>query len=132
MYPKLAQSLFAAAAIAAAVFSPSGAHAAGPTAGDTAIPYAQATQNPVRDVFAAGARAGKFDAFTDGARIAGLDRTGVSADPARSIDPFVDGARVRLPDPYTDGAQKLAGMDTRGVSAPPTHSFNPYQDGANA
>ena len=47
------------------------------------------------DTFTDGARAGKFDAYTDGARkVAGLDKTGVSAEPARSFDPYLDGARA--------------------------------------
>jgi hypothetical protein len=47
------------------------------------------------DTFTDGARAGKFDAFTDGARkVAGLDKAGVSAEPARSFDPYLDGARA--------------------------------------
>ena len=51
------------------------------------------------------AKAGKFDPYTDGARtLAGLDRSGVSAEPARSFDPYTDGARVGKADPYTDGA----------------------------
>jgi hypothetical protein len=52
---------------------------------------------------------------TDGARtLAGLDRTGVSADPARSVDPYLDGART------------LAGLDRTGVSADPARSIDPY------
>ncbi|KWR89917.1 hypothetical protein [Cupriavidus sp. IDO] len=48
-----------------------------------------------------------YDAFTDGARagnpaplaegfgkVAGLDKVGVSAEPARSFDPYLDGARA--------------------------------------
>ncbi|MGE6493685.1 hydroxyquinol 1,2-dioxygenase, partial [Cupriavidus metallidurans] len=52
--------------------------------------------------------------------MAGLDRTGVSADPARSVDPYLDGART------------LAGLDRTGVSADPARSIDPYLDGANA
>ncbi|MEM5429666.1 hypothetical protein VSR71_14595 [Cupriavidus oxalaticus] len=37
--------------------------------------------------------------------VAGMDRTGVSASPARKPDPFTDGARIRAYDPYTDGAR---------------------------
>jgi hypothetical protein len=56
------------------------------------------------------------DPYLDGARfVAGLDRTGVSASPARKADPYLDGARgnearnpyfdgARTPDVYTDGA----------------------------
>ncbi len=69
------------------------------------------------DPFTEGARVGKFDPYTDGARVgkadpytegfrtvAGVDRSGVSAQPARSFDPYTDGARVGKADPYTDGA----------------------------
>ena len=57
------------------------------------------------DPYSQGAKAGKADPYTDGARtVAGLDRSGVSAAPARSVDPYTDGARVGKADPYTDGA----------------------------
>lgn len=57
------------------------------------------------DPFTEGARVGKADPYTDGARtVAGLDRSGVSAQPSRSFDPYTDGARVGKADPYTDGA----------------------------
>ncbi|WP_420994160.1 hypothetical protein ACKI2N_009390 [Cupriavidus sp. 30B13] len=59
------------------------------------------------DQFTDGARAGKFDTFTDGARtVAGLDRSGVSATPARSgnRDAFTDGARTGKFDVFTEGA----------------------------
>ena len=55
------------------------------------------------DPFTDGAKVGKADPYTDGARIvAGLDRTGVSASPARKVDPYYDGARsVNAPrNPY--------------------------------
>ena len=57
-----------------------------------------------------------IDPYLDGARfVAGLDRSGVSASPARKADPYLDGARgnearnpyfdgARTPDVYTDGA----------------------------
>ncbi|ABF11054.1 hypothetical protein ACUXAV_002458 [Cupriavidus metallidurans] len=57
-----------------------------------------------------------IDPYLDGARfVAGLDRSGVSASPARKVDPYLDGARgnearnpyfdgARTPDVYTDGA----------------------------
>ena len=58
-----------------------------------------------RDVYTDGARVGKADPFTDGAKaapfdpysggarsVAGLDRTGVSAEPSRSFDVYTDGA----------------------------------------
>ncbi|AOY95975.1 hypothetical protein BKK79_30380 [Cupriavidus sp. USMAA2-4] len=36
------------------------------------------------------------DVFTDGARkVAGLDRSSVSSEPARSFDPYQEGARAR-------------------------------------
>jgi hypothetical protein len=60
------------------------------------------------DPFTDGAKVGKADPYTDGARIvAGLDRTGVSASPARKVDPYYDGARsVNAPrNPYYDGAR---------------------------
>jgi hypothetical protein len=57
------------------------------------------------DPYTDGAKVGKFDPYTDGARIvAGLDRTGVSAEPSRKFDPYTDGAKVGKADPYTDGA----------------------------
>ena len=56
-----------------------------------------------RDVYTDGARITNRDGFTDGARtadpyldgarfVAGLDRTGVSAEPSRSFDVYTDGA----------------------------------------
>ena len=61
--------------------------------------------NGRRDAFTDGARVGKFDPYTDGAKIgkfdpytdgartvAGLDRSGVSAEPSRSVDVYTDGA----------------------------------------
>lgn len=83
------------------------------------------------DVFSDGARTGKADTFTDGARtVAGLDKVGVSASPARQADPYLDGTRNA--DPYTDGARFVAGLDKVGVSAAPGRSFDPYLDGARA
>ncbi|WP_420992997.1 hypothetical protein ACKI2N_022650 [Cupriavidus sp. 30B13] len=83
------------------------------------------------DAFTDGARSGKADPFTEGARIAGLDRAGVSATPARSFDPYTEGARAGKADPYTDGA-RIAGLDRSGVSAAPARGFDPYTEGANA
>ncbi|MDQ0139977.1 hypothetical protein [Cupriavidus necator] len=58
------------------------------------------------DAFTDGARAGKADPFTDGARtVAGLDRSGVSAAPARSFDTFTEGSRAGKFDPYGEGAR---------------------------
>ncbi|CAG9185666.1 hypothetical protein [Cupriavidus pampae] len=61
-----------------------------------------------RDGYTDGARVGKADPYTDGARlVAGLDRTGVSAEPARKVDPYTDGARdINRPrNPFVDGAR---------------------------
>ncbi|MGO4159078.1 copper resistance protein CopQ, partial [Cupriavidus sp. YAF13] len=69
--------------------------------------------------------------FTEGARIAGLDRSGVSATPARGFDAYSDGARAGKFDPYTDGAL-VAGLDRTGVSATPARSFDAYTDGARS
>ncbi|WP_354681766.1 copper resistance protein CopQ [Cupriavidus necator] len=42
--------------------------------------------------------------------VAGLDRTGVSASPARKADPYLDGARGNSPrDAYSDGARTANG-----------------------
>ncbi|NUO86718.1 MAG: hypothetical protein HOQ37_11525 [Cupriavidus sp.] len=58
------------------------------------------------DAFTDGARTGKADPFTDGARtIAGVDRSGVSASPARSFDTFTEGSRTGKFDPYGEGAR---------------------------
>ncbi|KWR83381.1 hypothetical protein [Cupriavidus sp. IDO] len=78
---------------------------------------AVAAVNSPRDVYTDGARIGQRDVFTDGARVeqldtfidgarnaalneridgirtlAGMDRTGPSTPPARSADPYTDGA----------------------------------------
>ncbi|WP_420996821.1 hypothetical protein ACKI2N_028805 [Cupriavidus sp. 30B13] len=74
------------------------------------------------DPFTEGARTGKFDVFTEGAHgvtVAGLDRSGVSAEPARSADPYTDGARGNgKRNPFYDGAR--------------SGRADPYLDGANA
>ncbi|AGW94982.1 MULTISPECIES: hypothetical protein [Cupriavidus] len=58
------------------------------------------------DAFTDGARAGKPDPYVDGARtLAGLERSGVSASPARSFDPYTEGSRVGAFDPYGEGAR---------------------------
>ncbi|MEC3764173.1 MULTISPECIES: hypothetical protein [Cupriavidus] len=58
------------------------------------------------DPFTDGARTGKADPFTDGARtVAGLDRSGVSASPARGFDTFTEGSRTGKFDPYGEGAR---------------------------
>lgn len=54
------------------------------------IAQAYRPRRPV-DPYYDGAR--KVDPYYDGARtLAGMDRTGVSADPARKVDPYLDGA----------------------------------------
>ena len=52
------------------------------------------SQPGARDPFTDGARSVQEarSPYSDGARAVGLDRTGVSADPARSVDPYLDGA----------------------------------------
>ena len=67
------------------------------------IEYTRALQEHPYD---GGARAGKPDPYVDGARtLAGLDRGGVSAAPARSFDPYSEGSRVGGFDPYGEGAR---------------------------
>ncbi|WP_064576690.1 hypothetical protein [Cupriavidus gilardii] len=63
------------------------------------------------DVFSEGLRDGRFDPDSEGARgaadgalVAGLDRSGVSAPPARQFDPYSDGARTVDGDPRARGA----------------------------
>ncbi|WP_066740908.1 copper resistance protein CopQ [Cupriavidus sp. D384] len=82
-------------------------------------PFTEGARVGKADPFTDGAKVGKADPFTDGARIvAGLDRVGVSASPARKVDPYYDGARsVNQPrNPFYDGAR------ARDI----------YTDGANA
>ncbi|SCU74972.1 conserved exported hypothetical protein [Cupriavidus necator] len=68
-------------------------------------PFTEGARIGKFDPYTDGARVGKADPYTDGARtVAGLDRSGVSAQPSRSFDPYTDGARVGKADPYTDGA----------------------------
>ncbi|EKZ97030.1 hypothetical protein D769_22099, partial [Cupriavidus sp. HMR-1] len=53
-------------------------------------PYTDGAKVGKADPFTDGAKVGKFDPYTDGARIvAGLDRTGVSSEPARKVDPYL-------------------------------------------
>jgi hypothetical protein len=113
MYLNRTKSLFAAAAIVGTVFALGNAHAA----------------NGARDPYTDGARTAPANVFTDGARIAGLDRTGVSSDPARRIDPYTDGARTAPVNVFTDGA-RIAGLDRTGVSSDPARRIDPYTDGA--
>lgn len=68
------------------------------------------------DVFTQGLRDGRFDPYSEGARgasesalVAGMDRSGVSASPARQFNPYSDGARTVDSDPRARGAA-LAGM----------------------
>ncbi|AOY96685.1 hypothetical protein BKK79_34780 [Cupriavidus sp. USMAA2-4] len=127
MQALFAKTLFATALVTGAVLPLGGAaHAAMRDAATGAgMPAAMAPEASMtrRDVFTDGARRGRFDVYAEGARqVAGLDRSGVSSDPARHPDVYSDGARGRRYDVYTDGARQLAGMDTRGVSAPPSHA----------
>ena len=64
--------------------------------------------------------ASRFDVYSDGARL----------DPAAAPAMGADASRLRKPDPFSDGAQKLAGMDRGGVSADPARTVDPFQDGA--
>lgn len=108
---------------------------------------AQASVVGARDPYSDGARSvqDQRSPYTEGARsvqdqrspyydgahtVAGLDRTGVSAPPARSADPYLDGARTL--DPYYEGAHTVAGLDRTGPSADPARSVDPYLDGAYA
>lgn len=94
--------VFAIALLAGAA----GAHAAAPGARDPFTEGARAVQD-ARTPFVDGARAVRDarDPYSEGARnvdpfvkggrfLAGWDRTGPSADPARSFDVFQDGARA--------------------------------------
>ena len=63
------------------------------------------------DVFTQGLRDGRFDPYSEGARgaggnalVAGMDRSGVSAPPARQFDPYSDGTRTVDGDPRARGA----------------------------
>lgn len=70
-------------------------------------PYTDGARSGERDPFTEGARSGQPDPYTEGARtIAGLDRSGVSAEPSRTADPYLDGARAT--DVFTDGALTAA------------------------
>ncbi|MDW3687488.1 copper resistance protein CopQ [Cupriavidus sp. CV2] len=64
--------------------------------------------------------ASRFDVYSDGARL----------DPAAVPAMGADVSRLRKPDPFSDGAQKLAGMDRSGVSSDPARKVDPFQDGA--
>ena len=127
MIRQLANTIFAAAAIAA-VCTAGIAHAAARDSAPAGDKSGYTFRVDMRDVYSDGARASRFDVFTEGARVtapsareqslSGLDRSGVSADPARKFDVYTDGA--------------LAGMDRSGVSADPARKFDVYTDGALA
>ena len=105
MSTNLTKRLVLAVALVAAA---AGAQASVVSARDPYSDGARTVQD-TRDVFSDGARSvtDARDPYTEGARsvqeprspyydgahtVAGMDRTGVSADPARSIDPYLDGA----------------------------------------
>ncbi|SPC24383.1 hypothetical protein [Cupriavidus oxalaticus] len=128
MIRQFAHTFLATAAIAVACTA-SIAHAAAPRdSGHAGDRYGYSFRVGMHDVFSDGARAARFDVFAEGASteassadaqsLSGLDRSGVSADPARKFDVYSDGA--------------LAGMDRSGVSADPARKFNIYSDGALA
>ncbi len=92
--------------LALALTAAAGAQAAGPGARDPFSDGARSVQD-ARNAFIDGARAVQDarDPYTEGARnvdpydkgeriLAGLDRSGPSADPARAADPYLDGARA--------------------------------------
>lgn len=132
MSRRFALSLLSTTALALGLAA-GGAHASGPRdsthAGDR---YGYSFRMDSRDVFTDGARAGRFDTFSEGARVvapttreidndrslSGMDLRGVSAEPSRAFDVYTDGA--------------LAGMDIRGVSAEPSRTIDVYTDGAVA
>ncbi|SPR96695.1 hypothetical protein [Cupriavidus taiwanensis] len=128
MIRQFTNTMLASAAIAAACTAGI-ANATAPRDRDFAgDKHGYAFRADMRDVHRDGARAGRFDVFIDGTRakappasehtLSGLDRSGVSADPARKFDVYTDGA--------------LAGMDRSGVSADPARKFDVYTDGALA
>lgn len=128
MIRQFANTILAAAAIAATCTA-GAAHAAAP--GDSAFAgdrYGYTFRVDMRDVFSDGARASRFDVFSEGARVkaaptkefslSGMDRSGVSSDPARKSGADSDGT--------------LAGMDRSGPSADPSRKFDVYTDSALA
>ncbi|SOY46876.1 conserved exported hypothetical protein [Cupriavidus taiwanensis] len=127
MIRQFANTILASAAIAAACTAGIANATAPRDSAFTGDKYGY-TFRAMRDVYSDGARAGRFDVFIDGTRVeaaparehtlSGLDRSGVSADPARKFDVYTDGA--------------LAGMDRSGVSADPARKFDVYTDGAVA
>ncbi|MEM5428074.1 hypothetical protein [Cupriavidus oxalaticus] len=128
MIRQFAHTFLATAAIAVACTA-SVAHGAAPRdSGHAGDKYGYSFRVDMHDVFSEGARTGRFDVFAEGASteapsanaqfMSGLDRSGVSADPARKFDVYNDGA--------------LAGLDRSGVSADPARKFDVYSDGALA
>jgi len=112
---KFAKTLITAATLAAALAT-GYAQAAGPK--DSTFPgdkygYNLRSANGKFDPFTEGARVGKTDPFTEGAR-------------AGKFDPFTEGARVSNRDGY------VAGLDRVGASASPAHNGkrDPFTDGA--
>jgi hypothetical protein len=106
-------ALAAAAGAAQAAFDPGRVAGQGRDLGTAARhigerdPFTQGARAGERDPFTEGARAGQADPYTDGARtLAGLDRSGVSAEPSRAADPYLDGARET--NVFTDGALTAA------------------------
>ncbi|MFJ1255152.1 hydroxyquinol 1,2-dioxygenase [Cupriavidus sp. CuC1] len=87
--------VFAVALIAAAA----GAQASGLSHAGARDPFTDGARsvNASRDPYTDGARSVQEprSPYYDGAHtVAGWDRTGVSADPARHVDPYLDGAYV--------------------------------------
>ncbi|MEM5276916.1 hypothetical protein VSR17_18010 [Cupriavidus taiwanensis] len=128
MIRQFTNTILASAAIAAACTAGVANATALPDRAFAGDKYGCTLRADMRDVYGDGARAGRFDVFIDGTRVeaspasehtlSGLDRSGVSADPARKFDVYTDGA--------------LAGMDRSGVSADPARKFDVYTDGAVA
>ncbi|MFC4521183.1 hypothetical protein [Cupriavidus pinatubonensis] len=132
MTRKMATTIFASAVFAAA-FVAGAAHATDPR--DSPFPgdkYGYNFRTDAREVYGNGARVGRYDPYTDGARdvapatrdiedtrkLSGTDRRGVSSEPSRGFDVYSEGA--------------LAGMDRRGVSSEPSRMVDVYTDGSVA
>lgn len=156
MTRKLATSILASAAFAAA-FVAGTAHATDPR--DSPFPgdkYGYNFRTDARDVYGNGARVGRYDPYTDGARdvapatrdiedarkLSGMDRRGMSSEPSRGFDVYSEGALAGMDrrgvsaepargfDVYSEGS--LAGMDRRGVSSEPSRMMDVYTDGSVA
>ncbi|MFJ4293655.1 hypothetical protein ACIP1U_28375 [Cupriavidus sp. NPDC089707] len=102
MNRQFAHTLLATAAIALACTA-SIAHATAPRdSGQAGDKYGYSFRGDMRDVYSNSARAGRFDVFAEGASkeapsgdtqsLSGMDRSGVSAGPARKFDVYTDGA----------------------------------------